>query len=94
MELVETFQYRLTNFRVQECIKLEKKFVTFLKINGRVKPVYDFTTKSIISTIFIAENVFYMKKIDLKQGKLVSMTYISLIIDIKSTWCRKSKVLR
>ncbi len=57
MELVETFQYRLTNFRVQECIKLEKKFV---KINGRVKPVYDFTTKSIISTIFIAENVFYM----------------------------------
>ena len=40
--------------------ELEKKFVTFLKINGRVKPVYDLTTKSIISTIFIAENVFYM----------------------------------
>ena len=60
MELVETFQYRLGNFRVQEYIKLEKKFVTFLKINGRLKHVHNFTTKSIISTIFIAENVFYM----------------------------------
>ena len=60
MELVETFQYRLANFRVQEYIKLEKKFVKFLKINGSVKPVDNFTTKSIISTIFIAENVFYM----------------------------------
>ena len=60
MELVETFQYRLANFRVQEYIKVEKKFVTFLKINGRVKRVHNFTTKSIISTIFIAENVFYM----------------------------------
>ena len=60
MELVETFQYRLGNFKVQEYIKLEKKFVTFLKINGRLKPSNNFTTKSIISTIFIAENVFYM----------------------------------
>ena len=36
----------------------------------------------------------YERDVFEKQGKLISMTYISLVIDIKSIWCRKSEVLR